>query len=137
MLRALPLLVVLLAGCASSPPLVTEGESAVESGEPCRPASPVATPLPSAFPTPPAGADLTLVEAGTVSGRVAQPFDDVVAHWKAAFDRAGYVLQREEDEGRAVRLAFFGARGDAELVVATLTCPAGSTGFTVVLRAAP
>ena len=136
MLRALPL-VVLLVGCASSPPLVSEGESAVESGEPCRPASPVPDPLPSAFPSPPAGSDLTLVEAGTASGRVSLPFDDVLAHWKAAFDRAGYVVQREEDEGRAVRLAFFGARGDAELVVATLTCPAGSTGFTVVLRAAP
>ena len=136
MLRALPL-VVLLAGCASSPPLVTEGESAVESGEPCRPASPVPGPLPSGFPPPPAGSDLTLIEPGTASGRVALPFGDVVAHWKAAFDRAGYVVQRQEDEGRAVRLAFFGAKGDADLVVATLTCPAGSTGFTVVLRAAP
>ena len=137
MLRALPLLAVLLAGCGSSPPLVTEGESAVESGEPCRPASPVPDPLPSAFPSPPAASQLTLVEGGTASGRVALPLDEVVAHWKAVFDRAGYVVQREEDEGRAVRLALFGARGDAEVVVATLTCPAGSTGFTVVLRAAP
>ena len=137
MLRALPLLVSLMAGCGSAPPLVSEGESTVESGAPCRPASPVPDPLPTAFPPAPAGAELTLVEGGTASGRVALPLDDVVAHWKAAFDRAGYVVQREEDEGRAVRLALFGARGDATLDVADLTCPSGSTGFTMGVRTAP
>lgn len=116
---------------------MSEGESAVESGLPCRPAAPVPGPLPSGVPSPPPGTVLTLASGTTASGRVAAPLDEVVEHFRTAFDRAGYVVQREEDEGRAVRLAFFGAGGDADLTVATLTCPAGSTGFTVVLRAAP
>jgi hypothetical protein len=133
---SLLLLAVLLVGCGDAPPLVSQGESRRESGLPCMPPSPVPGPLPSGLPAPPTGSLLTLVAPGTASGRVEAPLDDVVAHFKAVFDSAGYVVQREEDEGRAVRLAFFGAGGDASLTVATQTCPAGTTGFTLAVRRA-
>lgn len=137
MCARLLLLAVLLAGCGGGDrPLVVEGKSTVESGPPCAPASPVDAPAPADLPELPVGSVLTAVGPGTVTGRVEQPLRHVVTELKAAFDRAGYVVQREQDEGRAVQLAFFGTAGTATLAVAELTCPSGSTGFTLVVRSA-
>ena len=128
------LVALLVAGCGSDRPLVVEGKSTVESGVACVPASPVPAPLPRGFPELPAGAILTAVSADEVSGRVAGDVEDVVAHFRAAVDRAGYVITRDEDEGRSAQLAFFGTRGDGTATIAALTCPSGSTGFTLRLR---
>ena len=133
MRRLLLPVLLLVAGCGV-PPAVVEGRSSVESGAACVPAPAVATPPPAGLPELPEGTTLTAVGDGTVSGRVPAPVAEVVEHFRAAMDRAGYVVQREEDEGRAVRLGFFGARGDATLDVALLTCPVGSTGFTLAVR---
>lgn len=138
MRRALLLVPLLLLGCGEQrSPSAVEGTSTAESGRPCVAAPAVDTPLPQGFPEPPPSSVLTAVSGSSVSGRVEAPIEAVVAHFTAAFDRAGYVVQREEDEGRAVRLGFFGgSRGDASLDVATLTCPSGSTGFTMTVRTA-
>ena len=132
-MRALLVLPLLLAGCTTEPSVV-EGRSSVEPGASCVPAPAVADGPSEGLPALPPGTTVTAAGKGTVSGRVPAPVDDVVEHFRAAMDRAGYVVQREEDEGRAVRLAFFGARGDATLDVALLTCPAGSAGFTLTVR---
>lgn len=135
-MRRLLVLVALLTACGGERPLVVEGESTVESGLPCSPASPVGEASPESLPSLPPGSVLTLVGPDTATGRVEQRIEDVVAHFRTAFDRAGYVVQREEDEGRSAQLAFFGNAGTATLTVAELTCPSGSTGFTVVVRSA-
>ena len=135
MRRVLLLVPLLVLGCADErPPSVVEGRSTAESGRPCIPASPVAASPPAGLPELPAGAVLTEAAPGRASGRVTGEIRDVVAELKASFERAGYVVQREEDEGRSFRLAFFGASGDATLTVAELTCPPGSTGFSVIVR---
>jgi hypothetical protein len=110
---------------------VLEGSSRVESGAPCPtpaprpgvPAAPVALP-PAAVLT-----DVT-EQAGQrlVTGRVAAPVDQVLEHFRSA---PGFVVTRDEDEGRGGRLLLFGARGDVAVTVARLTCPRGFTGFTI------
>lgn len=130
--------VLLVPGCAAQPPpSVVQGRSSAEPGVSCAPAPPVDDRLPAGFPVPPPAAVLTAVARGSVTGRVPAALDDVVAHFRSALDRAGWVVQREEDEGRAVLLGFFGARGEGTLTVAELTCPAGSTGFTVTVAQPP
>ena len=134
-MRRLLVVPLLVAGCAAQPPPSgAEGRSVAESGRPCVPPSPVVGTPPAGLPELPPGAVLTALGPDRASARIEGEIDDVVARLKRAFDRAGYVVQREEDEGRSVRLAFFGAAGDATLTVAQLTCPKGSTGFTVVVR---
>lgn len=130
------LLLLLLTGCSAQeeppPPSAVDGVSTVESGAPCVPPSPLAEPLAALPVEPPPGAVLTGVteQAGQrlVTGRVAGPVDGVLEHFRAA---PGYVVSRDEDEGRAGRLQLFGARGDVGITVALLTCPRGSTGFTI------
>lgn len=128
------LVAALLTTACSAEPSVVEGRSTAVPGATCVPAAAVADRAPEGFPELPAGTVLTAVSPASVSGRVAARVDDVVRHFTAELDRSGYVVQRAEDEGRAARLAFFGARGDATLDVALLTCPAGSSAFTLVLR---
>ena len=125
------LVALLLAGCAPQPPSAVDGESRVEPGVTCAPASPVAAALPSGYPEPPAGAELTEVTDGQVSGRVVGEVEQVLEHFRSAVDRAGYVVQREEDEGRSAQLGFFGVAGSGTATLAALTCPSGSTGFTL------
>ena len=124
-------LLLVLPACASDPPSVVEGQSTVESGFACVPASPVPAALPAGFPQPPPGAVLTAVAPEQVTGRVVAEVADVLAHFRAAVEQAGYVVRREEDEGRSAQLAFFGARGEGAATIAALTCPEGSTGFTL------
>lgn len=129
-------------GCGGSSPAAVEGTSTQESGAPCQ----VPSPLPSAPPVPaglalPAGSVLTatgpVAGSASVTGRVEAPVDEVLAHFRDAVDAAGFVLQRDEDEGRAGELAFFGARGNGQVTVSRLTCPRGATGFTVLSDALP
>ena len=72
----------------------------------------------------------------TLTGRVEAPVEQVLTHFRSAVERAGFVLQRDEDEGRSGELGFFGARADGTLAIAKLTCPTGTTGFTLRLRGA-
>lgn len=140
---AVLVLVAALTGCGDEPsPAAVEGTSVVESGPPC----PVPSALPSAPPVPaglplPAGSEVTAygTAAGTpaLTGRVDAPVEQVLAHFRAAVEQAGFVVQRDEDEGRAGELGFFGARGDGTVTVSRLTCPRGVTGFTVLSGAPP
>ena len=104
-------------------------------GAPCVPPSPVPA-VPTAVRLP-AGAVLTdvTVQAGQrlVTGRVALPVEQVLEHFRAA---PGYVVTRDEDEGRAGELLLFGAAGDVGVTVAELTCPRGATGFTIATSGA-
>ena len=134
MRRLLLVLPLLAAGCGEDRPLVVEGRSIAESSAPCVAASPVADPLPRDFPQPPPGAVLTAVAPVQVTGRVDAEVEQVLAHFQAAVDAAGYIVQREEDEGRSAQLAFFGARNEGSIVIAAVGCPRGSTGFTMRLR---
>ena len=130
------LLPLLLAGCSEEPPVqprTQEGVSSAAPGASCAPAPElVADPAPSAPVALPAGAVLTDVtqQAGQrlVTGRVEAPVQEVLEHFRAAPD---YVVSRDEDEGRSGRLQLFGARGEVSVTVARLTCPRGSTGFTL------
>ena len=131
---------LLVTGCsapaAPPAPSTVEGESSVAPGRPCAPA----TALPSVPPLPqdvalPAGAVVTAYEGTadvvSVTGRTDLRVDEVLDHFRTALQRAGFVLQRDEDEGRAGQLGFFGARADGSVTVARLTCPRGATGFTL------
>ena len=129
------LLAVLLAGgCASSPeptpPAAVEGESSVAPGVTCVPPSPLPA-VPTAVQLPP-GAVLTdeTEQAGQrlVTGRVEATVEQVLEHFRNA---PGYVVTRDEDEGRAGELLLFGAAGDVGVTVGRLTCPRGATGFTI------
>lgn len=91
---------------------------------------------PASVPPPPVdlppGAVLTdVTQAGQerlVTGRVAAGVDEVLEHFRGA---AGFVVTRDEDEGRAGELRLFGAAGEIGVTVARLTCPRGQTGFTL------
>jgi hypothetical protein len=138
--RAGLLVALLVAGCGSAqepPPASVEGESRVELGAPCAPRPVlVADPAPSVpVELPPAGVLTDVTEqAGQrlVTGRVEATVEQVLAHFRAA---PGYVVTRDEAEGRAGELLLFGARGDVAVTVATLTCPRGFTGFTIATAA--
>jgi hypothetical protein len=127
--RRLLLVAALLTGCAGDP--VTEGVSTAASSEPCRPAPAVTGTPPAVAPDLPSGAVLTELGPDVVGGRVEAPLDEVVAGFRAALERDGNVLTGVEDEGRAVRLRWFGVRGAGTVSVAGLPCPRGSTGFSV------
>jgi len=128
---------LLLTGCGADPepppPASVEGVSEAASGAPCVPPSPLAAPP---EPRPPVllppGAVLTDVteQAGQrlVSGQVEASVEEVLDHFRAD---PGYVVTRDEDEGRAGRLQLFGARGEVGVTVAVLLCPRGLTGFTI------
>lgn len=131
-----------LAGCSSAPappPASVEGTSIAASGRPCEPPGP----LPSS-PALPAGLDLppgSIVTAGAaeggqtvLTGRVGSSVEDVLDHFRTAIDRAAFVLQRDEDEGRSGVLEFFSASGEGSVVIARQTCPRGEVGFTVRVR---
>ena len=137
MRRGLLVLPLLLAGCGGTEvPSVVMGSSSAEPGASCAPAPAVDAELPDGYPLPPAGAELTAVAGGSVTGRVDDPVESAAAHFRAELERLGYVVQREEDEGRAVLIGFFGAAAEGTVTVAELTCPRGSTGFTVAVRRA-
>ena len=136
-----------MTGCAADeqeppPPASVEGVSEGASGAPCVPPSPLAAPPEPPPPVVlPPGAVLTDVaeQAGQrlVTGRVEATVEEVLAHFRAD---PGYVVTRDEDEGRSGRLQLFGARGDVGVIVAVLTCPRGLTGFTIsspVTQASP
>ena len=63
-----------------------------------------------------------------VTGRVSATVDQVLEHFRTA---EGFVVSRDEDEGRAGELQLFGAAGTVGVTVARLTCPRDQTGFTV------
>ena len=137
------LLLLALTGCTAqgeppAPPAAVDGVSTVESGVPCAPPSVLSEPVGVLPVEPPPGAVLTDVaeQAGQrlVTGRVAASVDDVLEHFRAA---PGYVVSRDEDEGRSGKLQLFGARGDVTVTVALLTCPRGSTGFTLATVTGP
>jgi hypothetical protein len=128
---------VLLAGCADepvpAPPVSVEGESRVESGNPCVPVPALAsTPSPAPPVVLPPGAVLTdvTVQAGQrlVTGQLDATVEEVLEHFRRD---PGYVVTRDEDEGRSGRLQLFGVRGEVGVTVAVLTCPPGLTGFTI------
>lgn len=124
---------------ASAPAAVLEGTSTAESGAPCVPPTPLPGPAATTGLSLPPGAVLTASEqAGAqvlVSGRVREPVRTVLQHFRDAAARGGYVVQRDEDEGRSGMLTLFGARGTASVVIAALTCPRGQAGFTVRIGA--
>ena len=110
-----------------------EGSSTVESGAPCLPAPPLAA---ATAPQPPVALppDAVLTDVrevgGTrlVTGRSPGTVAEVLAHFRGV---TGYVVVRDEDEGRAGELQLFGVAGDVGVTVARLTCPRGLTGFTL------
>lgn len=133
----MPPLLLALAGCsaeAPSPPASIEGTSVAASGVACAPPSPLPAPPPDVPLALPPGAVLTdttlLGGQRLVSGRVEDSVAAVLGHFRAA---PGYVVQRDEDEGRSGELVLFGATGDVSVTVARLTCPQGSTGFTIAV----
>ena len=116
----------------------SEGTSVAEPRPSCTPAPRVRADLPADFPAGlelPARTVLTGVDASdgstVVSGRVRASVQDVLVHFRTAVERAGLVVQREESEGRSGELVFFGAEAEGGVAVAKLSCPAGSTSFTV------
>ena len=116
----------------------SDGSSVAEPRPSCTPAPAVDRDLPADFPAGldlPARTVLTGVDrsAGStvVSGRVRAPVEDVLAHFREAVAGAGLVVQRDESEGRSGELLFFGAETEGGVAVAKLSCPAGSTSFTV------
>ena len=133
-----------VAGCSDEraeplPPASVEGSSSAVSGAPCVPTPALTAAVPPPPVALPAGAVLTDVrQAGAqrlVSGRVEATVDEVLAHFRSA---PGFVVSRDEDEGRAGELQLFGAAGDVGVTVARLTCPRGATSFTVaVTQASP
>lgn len=136
-MRLLLAAALLLTACAAEeqppPPVSVEGESLLASGVPCVAPPPLAAPPEAPPPVVlPPGTVLTDVteQAGQrlVTGQVTATVDEVLAHFRAD---PGYVVTRDEDEGRSGRLQLFGARGEVGVVVARLTCPAGLTGFTI------
>lgn len=149
----LPLLCVValltLTGCGADAPRaergvdsVQEGTSTVESGAPCVPAPEVSAPLPASYPASlalPRGAVVTSVgrQGGfdLVSGRVEAPAEDVLDHFRDAAEPAGFAIVRDEDEGRAGQLQLFGPSRELGITVAQLTCPRGSSGFTLRTQA--
>lgn len=144
-LLALAAVLALVTGCtddAEPPsPRVQDGVSVVESGRPCEPQPAVPGPLPEAYPQAlvlPAGSLVTDVreQAGAqlVTGRVEGDASAVLEHFRAAAEPAGFAVIRDEDEGRAGRLQLFGVGSEVGVTVAQLTCPAGSTGFTLSVR---
>ena len=137
---ALALLAV--TACGDPSPTAVDGTSTQESGAACRPSEPLPSlpPVPADLALPPGSVltDARPLGGGTsVTGRVEAPVEQVLAHFRGAVDAAGFVLQRDEDEGRAGELAFFGARGSGQVTVGRLTCPRGATGFTVLSDAVP
>lgn len=125
-----------MAGCGTTeqpPPVSVEGSSTVESGTPCVAASPLD---PASVPPPlvalPPGAVLTdVTQAGRehlVTGRVEGSVEQVLEHFRTA---PGFVVSRDEDEGRSGELKLFGSVGDVGVTVARLTCPRGWTSFTI------
>lgn len=131
------LLLLALVGCSAPgepppPPAAVDGVSTLESGVPCVPPSILSEPVGVLPVEPPPGAVLTDVaqQGGQrlITGRVVGSVEDVLEHFRSA---PGYVVSRDEDEGRSGRLQLFGARGDVAVTVALLTCPRGSTGFTI------
>jgi hypothetical protein len=128
---------VLLAGCADeppqAPPVSVEGESRVEPGRSCAPVPPLAAapspPPPVQLPTGSVLTDVTVQQdQRLVTGRVDATVQEVLEHFRRD---PGYVVTRDEDEGRSGRLQLFGARGALGVTVAVLTCPQGLTGFTI------
>lgn len=117
--------------------MVVEGTSTVASSSPCSVAAPIVAPeRGTVLPLPP-GAVLTDVTEQTgqrlATGRVEAGVEEVLAHFRAAAASGGYVVQRDEDEGRAGRLLLFGSAGEIGVTVARLTCPRGATGFTLAV----
>lgn len=135
----LPAALLLLTACSAdpAPTTVVEGRSTQVPGRACAPPSPLPSPPPQAVPLPP-GAAVTAYASrdgqSVLTGRTADSVDEVLAHFRTTLEREGYVLSRDEDEGRAGELGFFGARADGTVTVARLTCPRGQTGFTLRLR---
>ena len=121
--------VLLLTACAG-PPTVQDGASTRE-GPTCTPAPAVSGTPPALVPPLPAGAVLTEVGSDVVSARVERPLDAVVAELRASLEGDGWVVTREEDEQRAVRLGFFGVRGSGTASLAALSCPPASTALSV------
>ena len=130
MRRLLPLLALVLAACADGPTVV-DGTSTLSTGAPCAAAPAVPGAPPAGAPELPTGSVLTEVAPDVVSGRAPGEVADVAAQVRAAIERAGYVLVREEDEGRGVRLGWFGVRGAGTVSLARSTCPPGTTAFSV------
>lgn len=131
-------LVLLLTACAGQqedppPPSSVEGSSLLASSAPCAAPSPLdAAAVPPGPVALPPGTVLTdVTQAGDlrlVTGRAPLTVDEVLAHFRTA---EGFVVTRDEDEGRGGELQLFGTSGDVTVTVARLTCPQGSTGFTV------
>lgn len=63
-----------------------------------------------------------------VTGRAPATVGQVLEHFRSS---EGFVVSRDEDEGRSGELQLFGAAGTVGVTVARLTCPRGQTGFTV------
>lgn len=108
-----------------------EGSSTVESSRPCVAAPPLA-PVPPVPVALPAGALVTDVTEAAgqrlVTGRVEATVEQVLAHFRSV---PGFVVTRDEDEGRAGELQLFGSTGDVGVTVARSTCPRGETRFTL------
>lgn len=141
------LAVLLLTACGSpdrapAPPSSVEGTSTVEPGAPCVAPSPLdaASVPPPPVPLPPGAVLTDVTQAGPlrlVTGRVEATVDEVLDHFRGA---PGFVVSRDEDEGRSGELQLFGATGDVTVLVARSTCPRGATRFTVssaVTQASP
>ena len=129
------LALVLVAGCSShqQQPSSVEGSSTAQSGAPCAAPSPLdAASVPAPPVDLPPGSVLTDVrqvgDQRLVTGRVSATVDQVLEHFRTA---EGFVVSRDEDEGRSGELQLFGAAGTVGVTVARLTCPRGQTGFTV------
>ncbi len=111
------------------------GTSTAESGAPCVAPSPLDA---ASVPPPPVdlprGSELTdvrqVADQRLVTGRVPATVEQVLAHFRAA---EGFVVSRDEDEGRSGELQLFGAAGTVGVTVARLTCPPGQTGFTLAV----
>lgn len=114
-----------------------DGTSVTGSSAPCEPAPALdgeQPPVPLALPAGSVVTDVTEIAGQRlVTGRVSAEVSDVLEHFRLAAEPAGFVVQRDEDEGRAGELLLFGVRGDVGITVARLACPRGDTGFTVAV----
>lgn len=135
------MLITVAGACSSERPTSAEtGRSIVESAAPCPTPSWLGG-LPASFPAQlalPREAQLTsLLERGgytLATGHAPGSVPAVLAHFREAVAGAGYVVEREEDEGRGAQLAFFGATAEGSVTIARSRCPPGATAFTVTAR---